>query len=215
MSQEFEKLLKTPDMLRDEAWEEKFLDQLKKQKFNVISEDPQQGPDSWPYLLVQSSQEPTAEPLEKVVDWLLLNGVGMVLNPKKEGYPDYVFSYGMLFNYAVSGEFITPGAVVPTGQVLFEKGQTLQTGDTSKEYFPDFARSILKTFFEHQGFKEVKILLVSKDGENFDLCFSTESIGGPPEAEYHGILEAIGWFFPTHYSLSLVSEQGLPEFFNL
>lgn len=215
MSQDFQKLLQTPDMLRDEVWEAKFLNQFKSQKLEILNEEPQQGPDSWPYLLVQTSDSETAEPLVKVIDWLVLNGIGMVVNPQKEGYPDYVFSYGMLYNYAISGDFFTPSEVVPTGQLHFEKGQTLHTGDASKEYFPDFARSLLKTFFAEQGIENMKILLVSKDGQQYDLCFSLEALGNPPEEEYHGILEALSWFFPTHYSLSLVSEKGLPKFFDL
>ena len=59
------------------------------------------------------------------------------------------------------------------------------------------------------------VLVMSTDGENYDFCFSLESLGNPPEAEHSGIAEAISWFLPPHYSLLLIGEKDLPKFIDL
>jgi hypothetical protein len=40
-------------------------------------------------------------------------------------------------------------------------------------------------------------------------------MGLSPEVEHQGILEALAWFLPPHYSVALVSEKGFPAFENL
>ena len=50
---------------------------------------------------------------------------------------------------------------------------------------------------------------------SYDLCFSLESLGGPPNQEHSGIAKALSWFLPQHYSVALVKEEGLPSFFDL
>ncbi|HWU44373.1 MAG TPA: hypothetical protein VN132_13070, partial [Bdellovibrio sp.] len=60
-----------------------------------------------------------------------------------------------------------------------------------------------------------RILVMSTDRKHYDLAFSLESLGNPPQKEHAGIAEAIGWFLPPHYSIVLVSEKGLPEFVEL
>jgi hypothetical protein len=53
---------------------------------------------------------------------------------------------------------------------------------------------------------------VSIDQKNYDLCFSLESFGNPPETEHKGLAEALSWFLPAHYSIALISEKLLPGF---
>ena len=57
--------------------------------------------------------------------------------------------------------------------------------------------------------------MISQDNIHFDLCFSLESLGNPPDNEHEGIAEALSWFLPTHYSIVLISEKSLPEFLPL
>ena len=71
-----------------------------------MNEEPQNGPDGWPYLLVRTSAE-AAEPFARVVEWLAGRGIGLVVNPHKM-VPDYVFTYGMLWNYIETGRFVLP-----------------------------------------------------------------------------------------------------------
>lgn len=205
-----EELLKVPDDQRDSAWEDRFFHALVHGKLKVLSPDPQQGPDGWPYLLTETGAEAT-EPANKIVQWLAERGIGLVVNPQRE-YPDFVFNYGMLWNFKETGLFSMPAEEAPSGSVELQPGQSVLAGPPNPKYLPDYVRSILRDFFRDQGLLAVKILVISQDGKHFDLAFSLESLGNPPEKEHQGIGEAISWFLPMHYSILLMSEKGLPGF---
>jgi hypothetical protein len=206
-------ILQTPQDQRDEEWEKAFLHLFPETKLRILDEAPKQGPDNMPYLLA-SIAEDASEPVPKVVQWLSENGVGLIVNPQA-GVPDYVFTYGMLWNFRERGAFLTPSKDTRLGQIKYESGQTVYTGEPSEDYLPKYSRSIIREFFKMQGLNEVKILMLSADKENYDLCFSLESLGNPPPTEHRGILEAVSWFLPSHYSLVVIGEMGLPAFSTL
>jgi hypothetical protein len=207
------KLLETPYDQRDHEWEERFFVSFTKSQVTMLSPDPQEGPDGWPYLMTETSPA-SKESVQQVFGWLATRGIGLVVNPNKE-YPDFVFTYGMIWHFRETGYFYMKQNEVVTGQIDLKEGQRIMTGEPTNRYLPGYVRKILRDFFRDQGLHAVKILMVSEDGEHFDLSFSTESLGNPPEKEKAGIAEAISWFLPPHYSILLTSEKGLPEFIAL
>ncbi|MFN7906285.1 MAG: hypothetical protein ACK5P5_13985 [Pseudobdellovibrionaceae bacterium] len=212
MTQNLHDLIQIPEASRDHNWEEKFFFEFAKSNVEVANDSPQTGPDGWPYLILQTGDQ-SEEPAQKIIQWAAERGIGLVLNPTKE-YPDYVFTYGMLWNFRKTGRFLSAQMPKMTNlskfEVNTEKG--FYSGHPTEDYFPDYARKVLRDFFADQKIKDVKILLISSDNKNFDLVFSLESLGVPPTLEHQGILEAISWFMPPHYSLALMSEKGLPPF---
>jgi hypothetical protein len=206
-------LIQIPDENRDMQWENDFFMELSQSKLMILSQDPQTGPDGWPYLLTETSSA-AAEPAQKILQWLATRGMGLVINPQKE-YPDYVFSYGMIWHFKETGLFYRAKADVSTGSFELSSGAKLHAGPPSPEYLPQYVRNIMKEFFRDQGLLNVKILVMSADRVHYDLAFSLESLGNPPVKEHQGIAEAISWFLPPHYSVVLVSEKGLPEFISL
>lgn len=206
-----EELLKIPQDDRDEVWEEHFFSAFSSASIKVTQSEPVNGPDSWPYLLAETGAE-AEEPSQKVLEWLSSRGIGLVLNPQKP-FPDYVFSYGMIWSFRETGLFIRRLEADEQGsEVEFHEGQKILAGPPTTEFLPVYVREILKEFFGQQSVSDPRVLVMSTDGENFDLAFSLDALGNPPENEHEGILEAISWFLPPHYSLILVPEQGLPEF---
>jgi hypothetical protein len=180
-----------------------FLTNFINSSLNILDTMPQTGPDGWPYLLVETrtkEHESTTqlEDSRKVLNWLSDKGIGLVVNPKNET-PDYIFTYGMIWNFKERHEFYTDRAVQNLSEI-------------DERFLPQYVRKILRTFFLDNGIKEMKILLLITEDKNFDLCFSLESAGSPPENEHMDFLEAVSWFLPAHYSLRLVSEEGLPKF---
>lgn len=206
-------LLLIPDSARDHAWENQFFDELLKAKVNLIDEGPQTGPDYWPYLMVETSDD-GVEPVVNILNWLSNKGIGLVINPTKE-YPDYVFSWGMVWNFKEAGLFRLNQAPVVQGIVELNNEQGLMVGEPHPKYLPDYVRNILRQFFLDQGLLKVKILVVSQDGKHYDLALSLESLGNPPKHEHSGILEALSWFLPTHYSIMLTSEKEIKGFISL
>ncbi len=203
-------LLQYPESKRDFNWESHFFDELLKSKVKLLDEGPQVGPDNWPYLLVETG-EGADEPLINIVKWLSDKGIGLVVNPHKP-YPDYVFPWGMIWNFRETGLFRFAAPPIMEGKVELQSSVGLHAGPPTSEYLPDYVRNLLKQFFRDQGLLQVRILMVSQDRKHYDLAFSLESLGNPPEQERAGIAEAISWFLPTHYSVLLTSEKGLPAF---
>ncbi len=206
-------LVNTPEEKRDTHWENLFFHKLSQSPLNLLSEEPQTGPDGWPYLLTQISEKAT-EPASKIITWLADKGIGLVVNPMKE-YPDYVFTYGMIWHFKETGYFYHVADQRKTGTVEIQVDNKHHYGEPTKEYLPDYVRKILREFFRDQGLFAIKILMLSPDGKNFDLAVSLESLGNPPSHEHQGIAEAISWFLPPHYSLLLISERDLPKFIEL
>lgn len=210
---ELQNLLLTPMESRDPNWENKFFNVLTNSNLSVLSADPQIGPDNWPYLMTEYNEEST-ESVQKIIHWLHDKGIGLVVNPTKD-YPDYVFSYGMIWSFKETGYFYKTADKIETGVVEIQKESTCYYGAPTPEYLPTYVRRILKEFFRDQGLLNVKILMLSTDNKNFDFAISLESLGNPPQNEHEGIAEAISWFLPPHYSILLISEKNLPAFIDL
>lgn len=209
----FRELLKVAPQARDGKWEQALMEALPSARVRVLSPEAQAGPDGWPYLFISDEIEgDEGEPLANVLAWLSSRGIGLALNPQKET-PDFVLTYGMVWNYRERGQFLTPVASdARSGSIEVTAGQEVLTAQPSEQYLPSYARSILKQFLMDQGALAPKIMMVSFDKKNYDLCISIESLKSPPRSEHAGIAEALSWFLPAHYSVSLVSEKALPGF---
>ncbi len=100
-----------------------------------------------------------------------MKGVGLVVNPRKD-YPDYVFTYGMLWHFKETGLFYRTAAEAPIGTVEMEQGQKLHAGPPAPQYLPQYVRNTLKQFLFDQGIHRPRILVMSTDRKNYDLAFS-------------------------------------------
>ncbi|MEQ1877001.1 MAG: hypothetical protein ABL958_10175, partial [Bdellovibrionia bacterium] len=189
-------LINVPEEKRDQKWELEFLSQISTQNLRLIFPDVKQGPDGCPYLYAELTQA-GSEPFVKIADWLSTRGVGLVVNPHKD-IPDYIFTYGMLWYYRESGKFIGAPKGEDNGRLILEQGTAVLAGPPSDEFYPPYARGILRDFFKAQKIEGVKILVISKDRLHYDICVSLESLGDPPESEHEGIAELVGWFLPPH-----------------
>lgn len=208
---EFETLIQQPEARRDAEWERQFLDGLLRSKVAVVKEEPQTGPDGWPYLLVKTGGE-GGEPFHRVVKWLASRGIGAAVNSHKM-VPDYVFTYGMLWNYMETGRFVVPAEPRPAGALVLEPGQKMVMGAPTFKYLPSYVRDVLREFLEAQGFAKPRILVISSpDYKHVDLAFSLESLGGLSPADQKTLGEGLAWFLPLHYNHALLSEAGLPPF---
>lgn len=210
----FEKLIEVPVAQRGEAWEKSFLTALPDAAIRVLRPEPQEGPDHWPYMMVGTG-EGADDAARNVLGWLSTRGIGMVINPHKPA-PDYVLTYGMIWNYRERGEFLTAVPSTSTspsaGRFEFKDGQEVMTGVPSESYLPKYVRSVIKQFLADQGVFAPKVLMISTDKVNYDLCFSIESLKSPPVHEHSNIAEALSWFLPAHYSVALVSDKVIAGF---
>lgn len=204
-----EQLLTVEPESRDQNWEKDFFKAFALSKVQLQTPQPQQGPDGWPYLLVSTIAGD--EPVTAIVKWLSTRGIGLVVNSDKIA-PDFVFSYGMVWNFCERGEFLTDAPERKGGLFEIKAGSELLTGAPTEAYLPKYVRSVLKQFLLDQAVMAPKVLMVSLDRENYDLCFSFESLGPPPEAEHEGLAEALSRFLPAHYAVSILSEKVVQGF---
>lgn len=183
-------------------------------KVELSAPDAQTGPDGWPYLYVKSSPY-AGEPVIRVVDWLSTRGIGLVLNAYKM-MPDYIFTYGMIWNFRETGSFQNFDAVTKAGPVQYSADDPVAFGPPSEAYLPKYVRSVLRQFLNAQGVKFPKILVATnKSYSQTDLIVSLDSLGNPPEREHRAFAEALSWFLPMHYPVVLAKETGLPKFIDL
>jgi hypothetical protein len=208
-------LLKVDVVKRDSAWDLAFTKALPQARFNLLEQQAKVGPDGWPYLFVQIDDKGT-ESADQVLRWCSTRGIGMAVNPNKD-MPDFVMTFGMIWNYTERGELITAlpesASREDRDEVTLEHGQKVKVGPPSDGYLPTYARTVLKQFLFDQGVLNPKVLVMLSDDElDSDLCFSTESLDDPPEEEHSGIAEALAWFLPAHYSVVLLSETVLDGF---
>lgn len=207
---ELQDLLSVEAEKRDANWEDRFLTALTEGRLRLVTPDPQVGPDGWPYLLAELTPN-GPEPAQRVLQWLSERGIGLVVNPEKD-YPDFVLSYGMIWSFRETGLFFRRDVNPPDGQFEITLESIAHAGTPTPQFLPNYVRAILKQFFTDQGVFDPRILVISQDRVNYELAFSLESLGNPPQSEHAGIAEAISWFLPPHYSLVLISEKGLPPF---
>lgn len=211
---EFFELLNTLPAKRDHLWEQKFARVLPFGKFELAHEDAQPGPDGWPYLFVRSSEAGT-ESGAQLLSWLSTRGIGLAINPEKS-MPDFVLTYGMTWNFRERGSIISEdlkGSRPQTSRFDIKEGEEVFVGQPTENYFPLYARKIVKQFLFDQGVVAPKIAIIQNaDKTQTDLAFSLESLGNPTADEHNGIAEAIAWFLPAHYSIALVSEKVIAGF---
>jgi hypothetical protein len=209
---EFDKLIQLPESSRDDLWERLFLDSILSHKVEVVNDgEPVYGPDGWPYMSVKMGGE---EPFARLVAWLAGRGIGLVVNAHKMA-PDYVFTYGMLWNFAQTGRFIVPfeGSAAAGAADLSERPVQ---GPPTDAYLPPYVRNIIKEFLKQQGIPTPRILVAtSRDYKNTDLVWSLESMGAPNALEQRTLAEALSWFLPLHYTLVFAPELALKDWSEL
>lgn len=207
-------LLQQPESKRDDQWERDFFGLITKAKVEVTQDQAKAGPDGWPYLLIKSGPQ-ADQPFLQVLEWAATRGIGLALNTHKM-LPDYVFTYGMLWNYAMNRQFVTVGPTPKTGDVTIAENEDMIIGAPSEEYLPMFVRKILREFLNAQGMKSPRVTVLStQDYKVVDLLFSSESLNDLKPKDFRAMSEAISWFLPLHYNLIIGSERNLSGFVDL
>jgi len=208
---DFDLLIQQPEFKRNDEWERDFLQQIAGMKVQIDNEQPQTGPDGWPYLFARTGPEGT-EPITKVVPWLAGRGIGLAINAHKM-LPDYIFPYGMLWNFVETGRFLNPEVKTRTGEAVYHEGKKLVMGGPSEKYLPPYVREVLRDFLKAQGLITPKILVISTpDFSEVDLMFSTDSLNNLPRKDHRILADRLAWFLPLHYTLVLGPEEGFPPF---
>lgn len=205
-------LVQVPFESRELDWEQSFIKELLSSSLHIVDSEPLNGPDGWPYLHARIQNE-SSEPCARILNWLSQKGIGLLIDHgDNQEYPDYVLSWGMVWylNRFQKLEFNLPS--LSDKNVEIDWNEVNRWGEPNEDYLPTSVKKMLREFFNQQEVLTPRYLVFTLDGKNFDIAFSIESLGNPPENEHQGLLEAISWFLPPHYSLMLLSEKNSPPF---
>jgi hypothetical protein len=213
-------LFETPKPQRDEQWTKAFLENVVDASFACGDPKVIGGPDGFPYFDLHIP-EPD-KPFQCFVirhmigDFLLQNGFGVVINPKKPE-PDWAFSHGDIVNYHLRGEFYTTVSTppLPATEVL-EKEERVLIGQPSESMLPMTVRQNMARYLEWKKIRDVKILLMSRQGEQGmrqELVFNLTPDRFASHQEYEAIMQSLGWFLPRHYLYVSMDEAGLKNEF--
>lgn len=205
-------LFEIPKEKRDESWKQNFLANVDTASFRCS--DPQiiQGPDGFPYFVLylpQLNKEFQCFVLEHMKDdFLLEKGVGVVIGPKGTS-AEWIFSYGDIVNYHLTGQFYYP----ENQQNVSDSGETqvkVMLGQPAENYFPKAARAVLRNYLASFHVLEPKILLMIRStaqGNLREVVFNlTPEMFESPEY-YVVVMKKIGWFLPRHYIYSSVGSN--------
>lgn len=204
-------LLKINSGLRNDAWEQEFLDTFASSKIYILDDSVQIGPDGWPYLFLSSEstdQVKAEDSVHHLLQWAYESGVGLVVNPHKER-PDYVFHYGMIWNYIHNQKFL-----INTNSEIAENAP-IYVAKVSEDIIPKQPLSFIKDYIKSAGIEEPRAALISRDKLNYDFALSIESLGNPPKDEHEGIARGIGWFLPNHIPVILIYEDKLQQLYKI
>jgi len=194
-----------PISRRDLTWEKSLARGFSESEIFLVEDQPFQGPDGFSYMHV-SSVKGTQIEKEDFLNWCFESGLGIVLNLKEKKAPDYVFNYGMVWNYLLRGAFVNE---VPK---MKEAGDDLYVHKISEGYLPKDVRKVIKSFLEMNKIENTKISLVSGgDGTAYELMLHFPDLEVEHESEKTTLLESVAWFLPLDYRLAW-SETADSEF---
>lgn len=198
--QNLKTICEMPVSKRDVKWEAKLFDAVADHPIFLVEDQPFQGPDGFSYMHI-SSEKGTEINKDDFFKWCFESGVGLVLNLKEKKAPDFVFNYGMIWNFIWRGDFINE---VPKD--LKETDQTY-VHEVSEGFLPKNVRENIKNFLDMNNVKGAKLTLLSGgDQTAYELLWYFPELQDSDEKDQMALLEAISWFLPLDYRIAWADE---------
>ena len=201
-------VLETPSSKRDSNWENNFLNAFVEADLYLRSDEPFQGPDGFSYMDVSTTDEGYQKlKLEDFISWCAHAGVGIVVNLKSNKTPDYVFNYGMIWNYLLRRKFLNPDI-----EDLDHGSEAILVHKIVEGFLPKYVRENISEFLTLNKINEVKIGLISRgDNTPYELLWHFSDNKALSEKDSKTLLESIAWFLPLDYrvALTVADDPGL------
>jgi hypothetical protein len=196
-------LLAIPREARDADWRKAFHAEAADAPVAPAEPPVARGPDGFPYLVVERPEphrdaEPV--PLRSLVGHATDEGLGIVLDPRGED-AGWVFSYGSLLCFRMSGHFEIPDLEPGEAGPRHEEERVLIAAP-SEAFLPGYARRVMRRALEAVGVDEPGVLLLHQPGEAVPaivLSLYADQFEGPET--FQSLLSALTWYLPHHYRL--------------
>lgn len=185
-----------PAFKRGLKWEEKLFDAVADFPIFLVEDQPFQGPDGFSYMHI-SSGSGTEINKDDFFKWCFESGVGLVLNLKDKKAPDFVFNYGMVWNFLWRGAFVNE---VPKD---LKESEDTYVHELTENFLPKEVRSVIRNFLEMNEVKDPQLSLVSGGGKTaYEILWYLPELQENDEKDQMSLLEAISWFLPLDYRLA-------------
>ena len=138
-------------------------------------------------------------------DYLLENGVGIVLNPSDAG-ADCILTYGDLLNYHLTGKLYSSGE---KNTDAGDADEQVVIGQPGEMILPAMTRNLINNYLKQVGIEIPKVLLMSRQlGEKTldTIAFNVTAASFANEADYDLVMRTIRWFLPKHYTIAGLDE---------
>jgi len=193
---------------RDAVWKKQFLDNVAEASFRC--RDPQliTGPDGFPYFALDLP-EPYKEFQCFVVkhmidDFILAKGCGIVFEAEPAS-AQWVFSYGDLLNFHLSGQFYSEENASSTDEE--EPKGTVLLGQPSENFLPKAARAVLRSYLAAYQATNPRVLLMTRQNQptpSQELIFELDETQFATPELHDQARQRISWFLPRHYRYSTI-----------
>jgi hypothetical protein len=214
---------------RDAAWLAEFFAAVPTAALRVPAEEMMRGPDGFPYLLMfvpPKDVDFAGVSLRVVLDTCLEKGIGIAVYPETQDKPVFVFTYGQLWSYKSTGKFdardLGAGRAVPSipppvglggnggGGGGGGGGNEVMVGSPSAQYFPPFARSIVRQYLKLNGVDTPKVALVADAAGKRPqaLVFNLYRDDFKNDDHLREVLTRLAWYFPPHYGVQPLMTRG-------
>src|SRR5690606_14072880 len=161
-------LMLVPFKERDEKWRDDFLMAISEANLKLGDPEIIMSNDGFPYIqleTVSTGESFQAYVIKKQLDIIMGQGFGIVINAKKGGQPEWVFSYGDLVNLKLSGFFYSDASLFSdiSENNKISSDEKILVGQPSEEIFPNYLRKQIREFLEFSGVKHPKLMLIARD----------------------------------------------------
>jgi len=204
-------LFKLPAGDRDAEWYIEFFRVVPTAALRVPEKEIMTGPDGFPYVLMfipPADAEFRAFSVAAVLDVCIEKGVGIAIYPEQQGQPLWVFTYGNLLSYKLTGQFDArqsftappPPTSAPRQMILSQP---------SEEFLPRHARGSIRRFLEMNGVKDPKIALLT-DPAVFppqQLAFDLRPDQFQSRELFEEICRRLTWYLPPSYVFRTLQQR--------
>lgn len=213
-------LLQDPGYARTQGWNRQFLENLPEADFRCSDPQVIMGPDGFPYFQLLLPEPNVGFDnfciLQMKDDFLLSDGLGVVINPK-EPEPDWVLTYGDILNLHLNGVFYLDSDqfVKLKNTETIPTGTQLVSGQPAEAILPSITRQVLRRFFQNNGIHNPKVVLLYRNNPpitGIEIFFNITPAQFPSEEVFYNFLNAIKWFLPRHYAVASADEKSIEGF---
>lgn len=219
------KLFEVPRERRDASWTAEFNQNVVDASFQCTDPQVSRGPYGFYYFGLRLPE--VGKPFRcfvlrhMVSDFLLKEGLGVLFEPQPEANPQWMFSYGDIVGFSLSGTFERPQETTPASSNASSKtvqnDEEVLIGQPSEALLPTPSRAALRRFLQAQGLKDPKVFLMMRcnpaGGVTQELIFNLGIENLETEEKARAVGSWVSWFLPRGYSYASANEERFKQHF--